>query len=100
MGTPLVYFNGHIPVSKQLAGFTTFDWVYTYDFAARTITVNQINDFGPGTTSYVYTLDELGRPTTRVQSFRNPAIQLNDSFETRYTYDDDGLNIPRQSRGN
>ena len=90
-GVPAIYFNGQIPVSKQLAGSTNFDWIYTYDFGTSTITVNRINDFGPGTTNNVYTLDELGRPITRVERIRNPVIQLDDRFDTQYTYDESGL---------
>ena len=90
-GVPAIYFNGQIPVSKQLAGSTNFDWVYTYDFAARTITVNRINDFGPSSINTVYTLDELGRPITRLERIHNAVIQLDDRFDTQYTYDERGL---------
>jgi len=90
-GLPSVYFNGFIPVTKQQAGFVTTDWVYTYDFESRTITVNRTDDFGSGSINNVYTLDELGRPISRVERIRNFAIQLDDRFDTQYTYDERGL---------
>lgn len=93
VSTPAIYFNGQIPVSSQnVQGSGTTDNVYTYDLEARTITIDQTNTVNAGRTTWVYTLDDTGKPVKRTTFVENFAIQLSSfTTELRYSYDNEGL---------